>query len=813
MRFTGTRTLCLLAFLLFISSNVAAQTSLSVPSVNRQCGDEEGANGSSDGGCVPPNASQPATNPQQASPPTSLSPADIATLRNPNAAQPGTNGLPQNRMPGLESRYPAPPEPPTEFQKFVYSSTGERLPIYGHSLFDNVPSTFAPVDRVPVPVDYVVGPGDELLIRAWGQIDLDARIVVDRDGQVYLPKVGAITVAGLKYDQLHDYLQSAIGQVFKNFDLNVNLGQLRSIQVFVVGQARHPGAYTVSSLSTLLNTLFASGGPAADGTMRDIQLKRGNQVVTDFDVYDVLVKGDKSKDAILRPGDVIYIPPVGHQVAIAGSVNLPGIYELRDATRIDEGILMAGGLSTTADASRAVLERIENRSTRQVEEFALDSGGLARSLQDGDVLRIFPVSPRFENAVTVRGNVAQPGRYPWRDGMRICDLIPSRDMLVTRVYWTQQNALGRTHASWTSGDDGLDGKTPDRIAQQGAHGYPDLGWIDGEDGMDLKEQPTEVNHPAEINWDYAVVQRMNPVDLTSHLLPFNLGRAIDQCASPDNLALEAGDVITIFSQRDLAVPLEERTKFVSIEGEVKVAGIYRVKPGETLRDVVKRAGGLTPNAYLYAADFRRESARVEQQKQIEKMVEETDNELRVKAASVAANATSENALATQEQIKAEQDLLNKMRSIQATGRIVLELRPGDNSVNALPALTLEDGDQLIIPPRPATVDVLGAVYNPNSFIYKPGRTVGDYLGQAGGGTREADVRRVFVVRADGSVISRQGRRESWFDNFESQRLMPGDSIVMPEKIRTGSVLHSIRDWTAMFSQVGLGAAAIQTVAP
>jgi hypothetical protein len=156
--------------------------------------------------------------------------------------------------------------PPNEFQEFVASSVGRRLPIYGYNLFDRVPTTFAPVDRIPVTDDYLIGPGDEILIRAWGQIDLDGKLVVDRGGEVFLPKVGALSVAGLKYQQLPEYFRTAIGRVFRNFDLTVSLGQLRSIQVFVVGQARRPGTYTVSSLCTLVNALFASGGPSGSGS-------------------------------------------------------------------------------------------------------------------------------------------------------------------------------------------------------------------------------------------------------------------------------------------------------------------------------------------------------------------------------------------------------------------------------------------------------------------------------------------------------------------------------------------------------------------
>ncbi len=250
-------------------------------------------------------------------------------------ARPNLTGAPEatsGEHPGNDQRQPSvePLQPPrlpeygrTEFEKFVSASLGQHLPLFGHQFFADVPTTFAPVDRVPVRSDYVIGPGDELLIRAWGKIDLDARVVVDRTGQIYLPRVGSISVSGLRYDQLSGYLHSAVGEFFRDFDLSVTMGQLRSIQVFVLGYARRPGTYTVSSLSTLMNAVFASGGPAANGSMRHVQLKRNDSLVTDLDFYDVILKGEKAADAPLQSGDVIYIPHVGPLVALAGSVNGP----------------------------------------------------------------------------------------------------------------------------------------------------------------------------------------------------------------------------------------------------------------------------------------------------------------------------------------------------------------------------------------------------------------------------------------------------------------------------------------------------------
>ena len=244
-------------------------------------------------------------------------------------------------------------------------SVGRYLPLFGFNLFEGVPTTFAPVDSIPVTPDYVVGPGDEILIRAWGQVDIDFRAVVDRNGMINIPRVGNVNVAGIRYQDLTGYLRNAIGRIFRNFQLNVALGQLRSIQVFIVGQAKRPGSYTVSSLSTLVNALFASGGPSPRGSMRRVQLKRGDKTITEFDLYDLLLKGDKSKDVQLLPGDVIYIPPVGELAAIHGSVNEPAIYELKGRATLNELIQLSGGLATTAEGRRVTVERIEARKMRE----------------------------------------------------------------------------------------------------------------------------------------------------------------------------------------------------------------------------------------------------------------------------------------------------------------------------------------------------------------------------------------------------------------------------------------------------------------
>jgi protein involved in polysaccharide export with SLBB domain len=744
------------------------------------------------------------------------------------------------------SRIVGPLTQKSDFEQFAEDATGRRLPVYGRQLFDEVPTTFAPVEHIPVPADYVLGPGDELLIRAWGKIDLDSRVTVDRNGQISLPKVGALTVAGLHSDQVEGYLHSAIGALFKDFELNVALGQLRSIQIFVLGSARQPGEYTVSSLSTLVDALFVSGGPSATGSMRRIQLRRGGQTLTEFDIYDLIQKGDKSHDVRLLPGDVIYFSPIGAQVAISGDINEPGIYELKGETTVGAALKGAGGVTSLADTERVLLERIENHSSRQIEEFALDASGQGRLLRDGDLLRIFPLSPKYENAVTLRGNVAQPGLYPWKEGMRISDLIPSRGFLVTRDYWNLENHLVPRISSHPFGNpqpdqygnaqpdqygnaqpDQYGNAQPDQYgnAQPGQYGNAQAGQSGslrtnqpGNQGID---QTVNLRTPiidtvgktsAEINWDYALIERLDEHDLSTRLIPFNLAGAINNPTSPDNQYLKAGDVVTIFSRTDLELPMDKHALFIRVSGEVNAPGVYRVNPGGTLRDVVEQAGGLTPHSYLYASIFTRVSARQAQEKQLQQSTEQMQRELTSKFANSAPQAGQTGA-DQQAQLAMQQSALARLTSIKPTGRVVLDMKPRFATTADIPDFTLEDGDTFYIPPKLSTVQVAGEVYNANAFRYQPGKRLKAYLNDAGGATREADQKRIFVIRADGTVVSRQSHNSRSHGSYGNLTLLPGDAIVVPEKLRVSNGLQNFANYAQIISGFAMTGAVLATVLP
>ena len=725
-------------------------------------------------------------------------PAQVSGLPSPSATASVAQAAPTAASPTTTpnpSRIVGPLTTRSDFEKFAEDATGVPLPVYGRRLFDQVPTTFAPVENVPVPADYVLGPGDQLLIRAWGKIDLDSRVTVDRNGQIDLPRVGTLTVAGLRYAQVEGYLRTAIGALFKDFQLNVSLGQLRSIHIYVLGNARQPGVYTVSSLSTLVDAIFTSGGPSAVGSIRHILLRRGGKTLTDFDLYDVIERGDKSHDVRLLPGDVISFSPIGPQIATSGDVNTPGVYELKGKTTVGDALRLAGGMTSLADTERAVLERIEDHSSREVEEFSLDASGQARLLQDGDLLQVFPISPKIQNAVTLRGNVAQPGVYPWKEGMRISDLIPSRDFLITRRYWNTENHLVPPISSHPFGN-----------PQASQFGNPQASQFGNvPKGQSLNSRTPIIDtvgqNSAEINWEYALIERLDERDLSTRLIPFRLASAIDDPASADNKLLKPGDVVTIFSRADLALPMTKHALFVRVGGEVNAPGVYRMNPGDTLKDLVQKAGGLTQHSYLFASIFTRVSTRIEQEKELQQATEQMQQELISKYAN-SPPTMGQTASDQQNLLQMQQAAITRISAIRPTGRIVLDIKPAAATYKDIPDLPLEDGDAFYIPPSPDTVQVNGAVYNANAFRFSRRERLRDYLDAAGGPTRGADRKRIFVIRADGMVVSRQGRGDHSHGNFEKLLMFPGDTIVVPERFKTTSGLVNF----ANYAQIASGAA-------
>jgi protein involved in polysaccharide export with SLBB domain len=682
----------------------------------------------------------------------------------------------------------------SEFQKFISDNTGKVLPIFGAEFFANAPGTFAPILNSPVPSDYPLGPGDELMIRGWGTIDIDFRATVDRNGTINIPTIGSVVLAGVKAGDAENVIRNAVARLYKGVTVSVNFGQLRAITVYVVGQASRPGTYTVSSLSTLVTALFASGGPNANGSMRRVQVKRGGKVAAELDLYSFIAKGDKSADIKLLDGDTIYIPPAGGYVALVGKVNSPAIYELKNSSDSVASLLdIAGGLPVVADPRRAFLERIDPTKShpRSVEEFALAGEGLQRPLKNGDVLNVTAITPDFSNAVVLRGNVDQPVRAPFKPGMRVSDLIPNREFLITRNSVQRQNnviATGRNEKDTTEQEESIAQRIGSLIEQ--------------------------------INWDYAVVERVNRSDLSVKLIPFNLGNVFNNPNGTDNVVLQPGDTVTIFSQEDVAVPMEKRQIFVRVEGEVKVPGVYQMTAGDTLQSLLAKAGGPTSNAYLFGTGFFREEVRKEQQVNLQRAADRLEAQVRSEQSAQIANAAAKSpgeAAATAAQFDTQrriaEERIARFRRLQPTGRIAFGLEPTERSFARLPQVTLQNGDRLVVPSKPAFVHVFGSVNVEASPLWRPNSRVKDYL-QLAGTTSDADVDNVFVLRVDGTVVSSENR--GWFaGKIGGVEVMPGDTIVVPEKLDKTTAwskfTQGAREWTQILANFGLGAAAIKTL--
>jgi protein involved in polysaccharide export with SLBB domain len=795
---------------------------------------------------------------------------------------------------GTQPKPKTQPLPPNEFQKFVLQTTGQAYPLFGSSFFENTLNNITDPNRLAVGDDYTLGVGDELLIRVWGSINLNTRVTVDRKGEIALPKLGTTKVAGLKASQIEPTVRTLLAQNYKDFKVSVVPGRLRRITVYVVGQARNPGSYTLNSESTLTSGLFASGGPNPTGSIRRVQLMRQGNVIAEFDLYSFLNRGDKSSDLRLLDGDVLVYPKAVGHLALVGKVNAPGVFEIKDPTEtLGDFLNLAGGMPVVADPRRATLERLSPSAAvpRRLEEFALDAQGLKKPVSNGDVVSVLPIVPELANVVTLRGSVAQPARYAWKSGMRVSDIITGYSVLKSAESLRRQNELlfdgfeqeraARARIR-VPADLGLErramlkesrdlaaaqtelataanaGRPPEAalaVAPNSpaalAAGLGSLGGVgsvgqnspspasqggrfsDGQgEGSGIGQGiagPGGVNQAEsllnrigkaieEVNLDYAVIERIEPLGLRVSVLPFSIGNVLADPNSPDNLALQAGDIITVFSDRDLHLPQAKRRVFVRIEGEVNRPGVYQVMPGERLTNLLQKAGGTTSDSYLFGMGIYRESVKQNQRENLEKLVRRVEQESSgaVAAASQSVGASSDpgafqaRAVALQQ---ARQDAIQRLRMIRPEGRVTLSLKPDPKlEVAQIPDLRLFQGDRIYVPARPDFVYVYGAVNTEAALIYQRNADVASYLKLAGV-TSGADSDAVILLRADGSAVSNPP--SFWGNEVLKTVVMPGDTIVMPEKVDRESkwsvFVRNSKDITQTLFQLGLGAAALKTL--
>ncbi|MBI3350587.1 MAG: SLBB domain-containing protein [Burkholderiales bacterium] len=540
---------------------------------------------------------------------------------------------------------------PSEFEAYATELAGAPIHRLGSDLMLPVRGATAIEANRQVPPDYLVGIGDELQLTLWGSVDADLRVTVDRAGRIVIPRVGPVTVAGVRYADLNELLTRRVGQVFKNFQISATLGRLRSIRYYVTGFVARPGAYTVSSLATVMTGLTQSGGPSAAGSFRNIELRRNGQVVGRFDLYDLLVRGDKKGDLPLQADDILHVGPVGRQAALIGSVNRPSIVELIGNETVNDALSFVGGLSTVADIRRVAIERLDERNDRRVAELALP--------QDG------------------------------------------------------------------------------------------------------------------------------------------------------NLKVNNGDVLRAFNGVTAVLPQAKQYKRIRVEGEVARPGDYVLPPSSTLADAIQSAGGLTAQAYLLGTDLSRESVRKVQEAQYDRALRDLETDF-TRNTSTQRVSTADDAAALAQKQSGTSRLIDRLRAVRPTGRIVLDLT---YTSRELPNLAIEDGDRLYIPATPNTVGVFGSVFNGGSYLLRPGSSVEDILKQAGGPTKGADSASIFVLRANGMVISARQNSSGWLSlgsGLKELQALPGDTVFVPEEMNKTTFIQEAKDWTQILYQFGIGAAALKT---
>jgi protein involved in polysaccharide export with SLBB domain len=720
---------------------------------------------------------------------------------------------------------------------------------FGYEFFLSKPSSFAPVADVPVGPDYVIGPGDSFTITLWGRVEAVYPAEVDRNGEISIPKVGVVKVWGLTFSQLQKSLMEEISRYYKEFQMNVTMNRLRTIQVFVVGEASSPGSYVLSSLATVYHALIAAGGPSKNGSMREVQLLRNGKVVESVDLYDFFLRGDRSKDVRLQSGDTVFIQVIGPTVGISGSVKRPAIYELKGPILLKDFVELAGGGTFQGYLQRVQVERVEAHQKKVVTDFNLSPEGkdqplpYATLLRDGDFVKIFPIYDQAENIVFLDGHVKRPGSFELKPGMKLSDLIPSYDALLSEPYLehaeiqrlippdrrpeTVSFNLGKMLQGDRQHNPIL--QNQDRViifAKANFRETPQVS-ISGEVLSPGKYRLVEKMRVRDLIFQAGNIKRsayLQEAEITRliktgsevypRILKINIQETLRE--NPDhNLALEEDDHLFVRQ-----IPKWYIDKRVTITGEVKFSGAYTFHKGERLSSVLERAGGYMPEAYLPAALFTRESVRQVQEKRLREFIEEQERDMIREGGRLTEGALSKEEADQRQRVLAQKrELISRLKSTTVTGRIIIKLTSLEKLKGSEYDIELEDNDSLHIPLVPSSVMVMGRVYNSNAILYSNDKPLNYYLTRAGGPAENADTGRIYLVRADGSAISRTqeglfGFRwdpdaNRWASSgFMETPMGPGDTILVPEKYERIYWARELKDWTQILFQIALAAGVI-----
>jgi protein involved in polysaccharide export with SLBB domain len=704
----------------------------------------------------------------------------------------------------------------------VEPAGADGLKPFGYDLFDKAPTTFAPATDIPVPADYRIGPGDNVTVELFGKKTGRHLLVVDRNGSLALPEVGPIQVTGLSFGDVRAEIEQRVAEQMIGVRASVTMGQLRSIRIFVVGDVVQPGAYTVSGLSTITNALFASGGVAAIGSLRNIELKRGGRTVAKLDLYDLLLRGDTSQDRQLEQGDAIFVPAVGSTAGVAGEVRRPAIYEFRNGATVGELVELAGGLNPAADPRLVRLERIDAQRERTVLNLDLSNAADGkRKLLSGDVLTI-PQVLADTRGVTLEGYVHRTGAYAWREGMRLTDLLGSlqafkvnadqRYLLIRREHMPDRrveilsaDAAQAFQRKGSNSDPLLQSRDRVIVFSRQADRGPALSELMSELRLQTRDNSplpiVTINGRVRAGGEYPLEAGMTVADLiraggglddaayaaTAELTRYEVvdgkSRKTDVISldlSPGSVLADGGSHVanldTPIRAYDVLVIKEtpdwREQESITLRGEVRFPGTYPIRYGETLSSVIERAGGLTQAAFADGSVFMRRELKEQERQQVERLSNRLQSDLTLVALQ---NAQTQKENST-ETLAAGQSLLTQLRNAKPTGRLVIDLQDALARKGGEDDIELRGGDELVVPRTKPYVTIIGEVQNATSHVWKDGLDRDDYVDLSGGTTPRADDKRIYVVRANGSVVTAKSGR--WFSRGGVD-LEPGDTIVVP----------------------------------
>jgi polysaccharide biosynthesis/export protein len=730
-----------------------------------------------------------------------------------------------------------------------------RLEQFGYDFFGKNFTEQTPMDNIPVGDDYAIGPGDQFTIYLWGKVEHTYPVVVNRDGTIIIPRIGSLTVTGMTMGEAKTFLRRRFKEYYPEFEMSIIMGKLRVINVYVVGEAVHPGMYTLSALSTVMSALSANGGPAKEGSLRNIRVLRQGEKDITVDLYDFFISGDKSADIRLRAGDTLLIPVIGPVVGIAGSIRRPAIYELKETHTISDIIALAGGVLPFGHLQNVVVERVENHRRRVVRSFNLDVGSstadndLNMPVADGDVIKIYPVHRRIGQVVYLEGHVKYPREYELKPGMKLSDILSGYNALLPEPYLERAEIIrlvkpdlhpeiiGFDLEALLAGDQSQDILLEDldrvkvynylekvevpTVAIGGAVNSPGLFRL--YPNMTIKDLIFRAGNMTRRAYQSdASLSRIVPGESNTDTIAikFSPQKAI-QGKQTDNIELKPNDKVYIREIPQYALAKERR---VTLEGEFVFPGEYSFSDGERISSLIERAGGLTKDAYAFGAIFKREEVKKIHRVRLKDYISNLEDDvLTLTAQATEAALDKEEADILTNTLAAKKQLLEKMKSTEPAGRMVLHLERLLAQPNSNYDFKLQPGDQLIVNKRPDFVSVLGEVYNPTAMMVIPGKQISYYLDLVGGPTDNADYKQIYLVRANGTVISK--RQEGFFGisswdsdrsrwtmgGFESLEVNQGDTIIVPKKIDKYSWLRLTKGITEIVYQIAVAAGVLVVV--